>query len=79
MEGKVRLERPAADEKRYVREQAVATFLDVSVKTLQRWRLAGDGPRFRKLGGRKTSKSPVRYDLRDVETWMESQDSGGAQ
>lgn len=41
-------------------------------KTLRNWRIFGKGPRFRKIG------VSVRYDVRDVEAWMDSLPAGGA-
>jgi predicted DNA-binding transcriptional regulator AlpA len=39
----------------------------VSVRTLERWRVAGTGPKFFKLG------SLVRYDEDDVNEWLAQQ------
>lgn len=44
----------------FLKENAVARSLDVSVSTLRRWRAQGKGPIFRKLNG------AVRYDPLDV-------------
>ncbi len=46
------------------KEQEAARVLDLSVKTLRRWRWAGKGPRFLKIGG------AVRYDPADLEAFM---------
>ncbi len=43
-----------------VNETAAAAILALSVKTLRRWRWAGKGPRFVKIG------AAVRYDLADL-------------
>jgi predicted DNA-binding transcriptional regulator AlpA len=59
-------------EKRFLNEREVATFLGVSVSTVQRWRLLGMGPRFRKFC------SSVRYSLRDLETFVAASPAGGA-
>ncbi len=40
---------------------------NISAKTLERWRWAGEGPRFLKLGGR------VVYRLTDIEVFEEAQ------
>jgi hypothetical protein len=40
---------------------------DISPRTLEKWRLTGDGPEFRKFG--KT----VRYAETDLERWAEAQ------
>jgi excisionase family DNA binding protein len=47
-------------------ERDAAERLGVSVRTLQKWRLQGDGPRFVKLG------HAVRYDGQDLEAYIES-------
>lgn len=46
------------------KEQEAARVLCLSVKTLRRWRWAGKGPRFLKIGG------AVRYDPADLEAFM---------
>jgi predicted DNA-binding transcriptional regulator AlpA len=56
---------------RFLTEQQVAAQLGMSIKTLQRWRLLGQGPRFRKFGG------AVRYSVADIEAWAEAVPSGG--
>jgi predicted DNA-binding transcriptional regulator AlpA len=43
--------------------QEAARFLGLSVSTLNKLRLSGNGPRYMKLGRR------VLYDLRDLEQW----------
>ncbi len=50
---------------RLVTERDAAELLGVSVRTLQKWRLQGNGPRFVKLG------RAVRYDRRDLEEYIE--------
>jgi excisionase family DNA binding protein len=50
---------------RLVTERDAAELLGVSVRTLQKWRLQGNGPRFVKLG------HAVRYDVKDLEAYIE--------
>ncbi len=45
-------------------EKEVADTLNVKVATLRRWRWAGKGPVFRKIGG------AVRYHLSDLEAFI---------
>lgn len=45
----------------------VADFLRVSVKTVYKWRLTGDGPIGARIG------KHLRYDPIDVVAWFESQ------
>lgn len=40
-----------------------------SHRTLERYRLTGNGPRFRRLGGRLRGR--VYYALTDLEAWIE--------
>lgn len=47
-------------------ERQVAAILAVSTRTLQAWRLRGEGPPFVRL------KSAVRYDLAVLDAWIES-------
>jgi predicted DNA-binding transcriptional regulator AlpA len=46
-------------------EREVSELLKISVPTLRRWRLHGEGPRFRKIG-----KRLVRYSREDIERWI---------
>ncbi len=48
-------------------ERRAAEALDFHPSTLRRRRLAGDGPRFCRLGG------SIRYLLTDLREWAESQ------
>ena len=50
---------------RYVRTQEAARLLDLSARTLEKYRSHGTGPTFRKLGGR------VVYLISDLETWAD--------
>ncbi len=46
--------------KRFLTERELASYWDVSVKTLQRWRTQGTGPIYTKLGGKtKYSKRAI--------------------
>lgn len=54
----------------FVGERAAAEFLNVSVRTLQRWRTeppTGGAPQFFKLGAKR-----VAYRLSDLTRWAES-------
>jgi predicted site-specific integrase-resolvase len=51
----------------YLTEQDLATRWEISERTLQKWRVRGAGPVFRKIG------SNVRYDERDVEAYEDRQ------
>jgi predicted DNA-binding transcriptional regulator AlpA len=63
----------ALNQRHLLNDHEVANFLRVSTATVRRWRLLGQGPRFRKLG------SSVRYALEDVEKWLEDQPTGGSE
>ena len=52
-------------------ETQVAEMLGVSLACVRRWRLLGEGPRYRKIG------PLVRYRLGDVTQWFEKQPTGG--
>lgn len=45
-------------------EREAADALRLSVRTLQCWRVNGDGPRFLKVG------AAVRYDSATLEAWL---------
>jgi predicted site-specific integrase-resolvase len=51
----------------FLTERETAELLRVSVRTLQRWRLTGDGPPFCAFGGRRL------YARGDVMSWASSQ------
>jgi predicted DNA-binding transcriptional regulator AlpA len=55
--------------------QQVSDMLQISVGTLENWRLKNHGPKYLKLGGQH--RSPVRYRLQDVEDFM-FEDAKGA-
>ena len=52
------------DTRRYLDEAATARLLDLSGRTLQRYRREGDGPPFIRAGARR-----VLYDLAEIERW----------
>jgi excisionase family DNA binding protein len=47
--------------------QEAADYLRTGVRTLERWRHAGGGPTFVKIGRR------VTYRIADLQTWVEAQ------
>lgn len=50
----------------YTTQSEAAEFLRLSERTLERWRVEGMGPRFRRFGRR------VVYAKSDLETWADS-------
>jgi predicted DNA-binding transcriptional regulator AlpA len=54
-------------------EYDVGLILGLSVSSLRRWRLAGQGPRYVKIGSR------VRYRQEDIHTWLAACASGGSE
>lgn len=50
----------------YLTTEEVATMVGAKVRTLERWRQEGVGPLFTKVGHH------VRYHIRDVQEWLES-------
>ncbi|CAN1577073.1 Helix-turn-helix domain, group 17 [Paracoccaceae bacterium] len=52
---------------RHLNQIELAARLNISPRTLERWRWTGEGPRFMKVGGR------VVYRLEDVEGYEDSQ------
>ncbi len=53
-----------AETRRYLDEAATARKLNVSRRTLQRWRISGDGPGYVRLGARR-----VGYPEDGVDAW----------
>lgn len=54
-------------------EAEVEALTGLRVKTLQRWRLTMQGPRFVRLG------RCVRYPAQELQDWVNSQPGGGYQ
>jgi excisionase family DNA binding protein len=52
-------------QRQLLNEKEVSELLGIQVRTLQRWRVLGQGPIYRKLGG------SVRYHLDDLNRWLE--------
>ncbi len=52
---------------RHLNQIELAARLNISPRTLERWRWTGEGPRYMKVGGR------VVYRLEDVEGYEDSQ------
>jgi predicted DNA-binding transcriptional regulator AlpA len=55
---------------RMLNEREAAPLLGVSARTLQGWRVRGEGPAFIKLGRGPTAK--VGYREADIAAWIES-------
>jgi predicted DNA-binding transcriptional regulator AlpA len=51
---------------RYLRTPEAARFVGLSIRTLEKHRIYGTGPRYSKLGGR------VVYRVEDLQGWVES-------
>jgi len=58
---------PALSAPRYLTNDEAAEVLRLSPRTLEKLRIQGGGPRFRKFGRR------VMYSLADLETWADAQ------
>lgn len=56
---------------KFLTEKQVAEIMGLSVKTLQRWRLFGEGPEWRKFG------TAVRYPADALEAWIANAPHGG--
>ena len=55
----------------YMNSQQAADLLHLSVRTLERMRVDGTGPRYRKAGPGKRSR--VLYQYEDLIQWLEQQ------
>ena len=55
-----------SENEKFLNEVEAATFLGVSVRSLQSWRLTGKGPRFCKF------EKAVRYAQADLSQWASS-------
>jgi predicted DNA-binding transcriptional regulator AlpA len=54
--------------KRYLTEREVEENFNLNRRTLQRWRMTGEGPAFSRIG-----KKMIRYLVDDVESFFSSQ------
>lgn len=50
---------------RYLRTPEASRFVGLSIRTLEKHRIYGTGPRYSKLGGR------VVYQIEDLQAWVE--------
>lgn len=57
---------PVAQPQRYLTNDEAAAYLRLSPRTLEKLRVIGGGPRFRKFGRR------VMYAVADLDTWADS-------
>jgi predicted DNA-binding transcriptional regulator AlpA len=57
---------PAEMPPRYLRTPEAARFVGLSLRTLEKHRIYGTGPRYSKIGGR------VVYRLDDLQAWVEA-------
>jgi len=62
---------------RLLTEQEVSALIAIAPKTLQRWRVEGRGPKYRKLGNAAARSSAVRYEAEAVEAWLRAQAERG--
>jgi predicted DNA-binding transcriptional regulator AlpA len=62
---------PAGEARGLLRDSEVSLLLQVSLATVRRWRMFGQGPRFLKIG------ASVRYRADDVREWLNSCPQGG--
>lgn len=58
---------PALTERTFLSPEGLAELLDVPVNTVYQWNRTGYGPDLHKIGRH------VRYDVVDVERWLEAQ------
>lgn len=54
----------------YLTQNDAADLLNLSVRTLERMRVTGDGPRFMKAGNGKRSR--VLYKRSEIQNWLEN-------
>lgn len=57
---------PKDSPQRYLRTPEAARFVGLSIRTLEKHRIYGTGPRYSKIGGR------VVYSLEDLQSWVQS-------
>jgi len=57
---------------RFLTQEQVSEITGISVRTLEKWRLFDQGPKFRKLGTKA-----VRYADAELQEWLASCPAGG--
>ena len=57
---------------RFLTEKEVGLILGVNIKSLQKWRMQGRGPSWKKF------LSKVRYDAEALNKWIADQPGGGS-
>lgn len=57
-------------DKKFLTEREAAEYLRLSPKTLRRWRKAGAGPRFVRIGG-----TAIRYSTTEIESFVATEGS----
>jgi len=57
---------------RFLTQEQVSEITGISIRTLEKWRLFGQGPRYRKLGAKA-----VRYESGELQDWLASCPTGG--
>ncbi|MGI8746098.1 MAG: helix-turn-helix transcriptional regulator [Bryobacteraceae bacterium] len=65
--------RNSGTKKRFISDVELEAEYGIARKTLQKWRLFGKGPRFCKFEG------AVRYEVSDIEAWVETSRRGTVQ
>lgn len=70
-----------SQQERLISDLHVEQIYGIPRGTLRKWRIRGNvGPRWRKLGGPIGKRGAmVRYRVEDIEEWLRSCPSGGAQ
>ena len=65
-------EHMVAEQEALLTDKDVARRLAISVASVRRWRLLGQGPRHIKLGA-----AAVRYRSEDIASWLSTRPTGG--
>jgi hypothetical protein len=62
---------PTNRNSRFLDTRGAANYLSTGTQKLQNMRCNGDGPRYVKYGRGRTA--PIRYDVADLDAWVEAQ------
>lgn len=68
--GDTTLQKPTSPQKTYLNSQEAADLLRLSIRTLERMRVEGTGPKFLKAG--QGTRSRVLYRPADIEAWLDA-------
>jgi len=69
------MQQPQQSIQNYLNTEQAATILNISPRTLERWRIEGKGPDYRKFGKRVTYSEPSLLEWAENQTHTSTSDA----